>query len=419
MLLRSLNLVLISASLTWAQSETGTATVNGTILDPSGAAVAGASISAVSRQTGFTRTTQSNESGLYTMVRLPAGRYDLSVEMAGFKASKRTDIPLNVGSVVTLDVPLEVGAATEQVTVTADVPLVETTRSQTSTVVNEKAVRELPINGRNFLDFALLTPGVSRDPRGGDLSFGGQRGTANSLLVDGGDSNNLFFGQSSGRAGTRNPYSFSQDAVQEFQVNTSGYAAEMGRAGGGVINVITKSGTNDIHGTAFWFFRDRSLNANTFINNSRNIARQPYHYNQFGGNLGGPVRKDKLFFFFNYDGQRNTNPNPVFFSIVPPADDLSQQAGRELQQYLTPYTRNFDNNIYTFKADWNISTNQNLSVRYNRHTFTGKNLENSGQGSAAGHTGNSNVETDNLATNYTRVLGSIWSTMPAHLSRRR
>src|SRR5262249_39810070 len=139
--------------------------------------------------------------------------------------------------------------------------VIETTRSQTSTVVNQRAVEDLPINGRNFLDFAVLTPGVVKDPsRGGDLSFGGQRGTMNSLTVDGSDANNVFFGQSTGRAGTgRSPYSFSEDAVQEFQVAANSYTAEIGRAGGGVINVVTKSGSNDFHGTAFEFFRDKSM----------------------------------------------------------------------------------------------------------------------------------------------------------------
>ncbi|HBY61601.1 MAG TPA: TonB-dependent receptor, partial [Solibacterales bacterium] len=179
----------------------------------------------------------------------------------------------------------------------------------------------LPINGRNFLDFTLLTPGVVRDVRAGDISFGGQRGTANSLLVDGGDTNNNFFGQSMGRIGSgRSPYSFSQDAVQEFQVKTNGYDPEIGRAGGGVVNVITKSGTNELHGGAFWFFRERSMNANTFINNSRRIARTPYRFNQFGGNAGGPVKKDKVFFFYNYDGQRNSTPNEVFLQVNAPAD---------------------------------------------------------------------------------------------------
>src|SRR5205807_2765082 len=202
------------------------------------------------------------------------------------------------GAVATLDVHLEIGGATETVSVTGEVGLVETTRSQTGSVVNEKAVEDYPINGRNFLDLTGLTPGVVRDPtRSGDLSFGGQRGTANSLLIDGSDANNTFYGQATGRTGTgRNPYSSSEDAVQEFQVNTNGYAAELGRAGGGVINVITKSGTNEFHGTAFEFFRDKALNANQWENNRTGTPKRAYHFNQFGGNIGGPVKKNTLFF---------------------------------------------------------------------------------------------------------------------------
>lgn len=393
-----------------AQSETGGASLGGTITDPSGAAINGARVAANNIRTGFTVETRTNEAGIYRFTRLPVGVYTLEVSFSGFKSARRENIVLAVGAVANLDLTLEVGGTQETVTVTAEIPVVETTRSQTSTVVNERAVADLPINGRNFLDFAVLTPGVVRDPRGGDLSFGGQRGTANSLLVDGGDTNNIFFGQSSGRAGTRNPYSFSQETVQEFQVNTNSYGVELGRAGGGIINVVTKSGTNSVHGAAYWFFRDRAMNANTFINNSRGIPRQPYHYNQFGANVGGPVVKDRLFYFFNYEGQRNKNPNPVFLAVAPPADALSQQAARELQQYLTPYTRNFDNNIYLGKADWNIGSNQRFSVRYNAHRFNGKNLENSGSSSAFEHTGDSDVITDNVAANYTHVRGgsTVW-----------
>ena len=319
--MRSLASLLISSLLlsssAYSQSEIGGATLNGAVTDSSGAAIAGAKVTAQNRDTGLERTITTSAAGLYNMVRLPVGRYDLTVEYQGFKTAKKQDIPLTIGAVLTLDVQLEVGAASESVTVTAETPVIESTRSQTSTAVNEKAVRDLPINGRNFLDFTVLTPGVVRDPRGGDLSFGGQRGTANSLLVDGGDSNNLFFGQSSGRAGTRNPYTFSQEAVQEFQVNTSGYNAETGRAGGGVINVVTKSGGNDFHGTGFWFFRDKGLNANTFFNNAAGRAKQPYHFNQFGGNISGPVAKNKLFFFYNFDGQRNTTHFPIRCSSLP------------------------------------------------------------------------------------------------------
>lgn len=307
LLLLALGVATLAGAL-FAQSEAGGATVTGTVTDSSGAAVAGAKVTLTGDQTGYTRVLETNTSGLYTFVRVPVGVYSLAIDKDGFKGIKRTGVELAVGAVVTLDAPLSVGSTAESITVNGELPLIETTRSQTSSNVDERAVKSLPINGRNFLDFALLTPGVNRDTRGGDLTFGGQRGTANSLLVDGMDSNNLFFGQSSGRAGTRNPYSFSQDAVEEFQVNTNGYAAEIGRAGGGVINVVTKSGTNAFHGNAFEFFRDRELNANTFINKSRGIVRQPYHYNQFGGTVGGPVKKDKVFFFLSYNGQRNLNP---------------------------------------------------------------------------------------------------------------
>ncbi len=340
LLSRVTTLLIASSFMLSAQSEIGSASLSGTVSDPSGAVVTGAKVTVSNVATGLVRSLTTTEAGYFTFVRLPVGNYSLEVQQAGFALLKFESLPLLVGGQTNLDLKLQVTSATTSVNVNTDVPLVETTRANTATAVNERAVRDLPINGRNFLDFTVLTPGVVRDPRGGDLSFGGQRGTANSLLIDGGDSNNLFFGQSSGRAGTRNPYTFSQDAVQEFQVNTNGYAPEIGRAGGGVINVVTKSGTNALHGTAFWFFRDKALNANTFFNNAAGRARQPYHFNQFGGNIGGPIKKDKLFFFYNYDGQRNTLPNAVFFppNVTIPTDAVSQQVAQDLRRFQTPYT---------------------------------------------------------------------------------
>ena len=301
--------------VTFAQSEIGGATVNGTVTDPAGAAVPGAKVTVTDSATGIERVTNTSEAGMFSFNALPSGAYDLNVEARGFKAGRRTGIGLTVGAVNTVDVALVIGAAQETVSVTAsDAPLVEFTRSQTSTTVTSGQVSGLPVNGRNFLDFTLLTPGVVRDPtRGGDLSFGGQRGTSNSLLVDGADSNNVFFGQSTGRAGTgRNPYSFSQDAVKEFQVSTNGYAAEVGRAGGGVINVISKSGTNDFHCAAFEFFRDKALNANSWENNKNGRRKRAYHFNQFGGDLGGPMVKNKLFFFFDLRRPTQHHAEPGF-----------------------------------------------------------------------------------------------------------
>jgi hypothetical protein len=223
---RILQLILIGVSmavLATGQSEIGGATLNGTVTDPSGAAVANAKVTVENTSTGLTRTARTSDAGLYSFPGVPVGSYDLTVEALGFRVVKQTGISLTVGAVATVDVPLAIGSAAETVTVavTADAPVLESTSSQTSTTVTSQAVRDLPSNGRNFLDFTVLTPGVVRDPtRGGDLSFGGQRGTANSVLVDGSDSNNVFFGQSTERSGTgRNPYSFSQDSVQEFQVS--------------------------------------------------------------------------------------------------------------------------------------------------------------------------------------------------------
>ena len=215
------------ALLALGQSEIGGATLNGTVTDPSGAAVANAKVTVENTSTRLTRTAQTSDAGLYSFPGIPVGTYNLSVAAPGFRAVKQSGIVLTVGAVATVDVPLAIGSAEETVTVTADAPILESTSSQTSTTVSSAAVRDLPINGRNFLDFTVLTPGVVRDPtRGGDLSFGGQRGTANSVLVDGSDSNNVFFGQSTGRSGTgRNPYSFSQDSLQEFQVSTNSNGA--------------------------------------------------------------------------------------------------------------------------------------------------------------------------------------------------
>ena len=385
----------------FSQSEIGGASINGTVLDPSGAAIAGARVTTKSSQTGYTRTVTSNEAGLYTVSRVPVGLYDLTFEFQGFKTQIRKGLTLDVGAVVTIDARLEVGAAAETVSVTSEAPIIESTRSTTSTMVNERAVADLPVNGRNFIDFTTLTPGVVKDPtRGGDLAFAGQRGPANTLLVDGGDSNNLFFGQATGRTGFR-PYAFSQDAVQEFQVNANNYPAEIGRAGGGAINVITKSGTNDFHGSAFWFFRDKGMNANTFTNNRSALGLNPYHFNQYGGSIGGPVVKDKLFFFANYDAQRNTQNQILTPNIYPTGAALTQ-----LQKYLAPYLVGLDNNVFLIKGDWNATDKDRVSVRYNSNFYTGKNLESASATSALEHTGNNKVTTYNLATSYTRVIGS-------------
>ena len=258
----------------------------------------------------------------------------MTAALQGFATRRQENLRVQIGETSTLRLELGVAALSDTITVSGTAPVLETTRTQVSSVVNSTAVANLPVNGRNFIDFVLLTPGVTRDTRSGDISFAGQRGTLNSLVVDGADNNNTFFGQALGRTGTgRAPYQFSQEAVQEFQVNANAFSAEFGRAGGAVINVVTKSGTNRFSGSVFEFYRDKALNANTAINESLGRPKSPYHYHQFGGVLGGPLVRDRHFFFANYDGQRNTQPNAVFLNVPAeragrPADAAGAAAAR-------------------------------------------------------------------------------------------
>ena len=234
------------------RAQVVTGSIEGTVVDASGGVLPGATVTLVSVATGVNRTVVTDAQGLFRVPLLPVGSYDVTAELAGFTTTRQSDVPLTLGQTVTLRLEMAVASVAEKVLVSSVSPIVETARSQVSSTVNERAIANLPVNGRNFIDFALLTPGVTRDVRTGDISFAGQRGTLNSLVVDGADNNNTFFGQTLGRAGSgRAPYQFSTDVVQEFQINSNAYSAEYGRAGGAVINVVTKSGTNAIHGSAF------------------------------------------------------------------------------------------------------------------------------------------------------------------------
>jgi hypothetical protein len=383
----------------FAQSSSGS--ISGTIKDDSGAALPGVTVTTTNVATGLVRTAVTNGKGNYEAALLPAGTYNVVAELSGFQPIRHDRVVVNVGSDSTIDFTLKVGVS-QSVTVTAAAPVVDTTRTQVSSVVNEQAIQNLPTNGRNFLDFALTTPGVVRDVRQGDISFAGQRGTLNSLVIDGANNDNTFFGQALGRTGSgRAPYQFSQDAVKEFQVNANAYSAEYGRAGGAVINVVTKSGTNEFHGTAFDFYRDRDLNANDYINKINGRAKSPYHFDQYGASVGGPIVRDKHFFFANVDFQRNSVPNLVVLgggrTVAIPTDAASQAGLLKLQGLDDDYSRQQNQDVFLLKTDHELLTNNHLSLRYNRQTFHGINFENGGITNAAQHTGNSNVFTDTFS----------------------
>jgi outer membrane receptor protein involved in Fe transport len=389
-----------------AQSVMGA--IQGTVVDQSGAVLPGATVTVTNSGTGLSRTAVTDESGTYRAELLPVGIYDVAAELSGFASQKQSNVNVTVGSTVTIEIALRLASVAESVTVTSQIPVIETTRTQVSDTVDEAAVRNLPVNGRNFINFALLTPGVTTDVRTGDISFAGQRGTLNSLVVDGADNNNTFFGQTIGRTGSgRAPYQFSAAAVKEFQVNSNAYSAEYGRAGGAVINVVTRSGGNSPSGEIFEFFRDESLNAINLINELQGRPKSIYHYNQFGGLYGGPIRRDRDFVFVNVDSQRNTLPNLVFLNVPAntPSDPDTTAGLAKLEPLAESWDQAQNQDVFLIKTDHQLNRPNRLSVRYNHQNFNGKNFENGGPQIASQHTGDSNVRTRTLNGGLTTIFG--------------
>lgn len=388
-----------------AQSQANTGNIEGRVVDSNGASVPAVTVLVTNQETGLTKSVQTNEDGLYRILLLPPGNYKIETSGAqGFAPASFTNVVVTVGGQTPLDIQLSVGATVVMVDVSSEGQVVETTRSSVSSTVNERAIQNLPVNGRNYLDFATLTPGVVRDPtRTGDLAVGGQKGTLNSLQVDGTDNNNTFFGQSFGRTGTRPPYQFSEEAVQEFQVNQNGFSAEFGRAGGAIINVVTKSGTNEWHGSAFEYFRDESLNSNTPILKARGAKRPKSQINQYGGTFGGPIKKDRAFFFFAYDGQRSSIPN-----VIDAPNFFAQPAS--IQALLLPKMNTYDigrnQDVFMLKTDIRLNDSNQLVVRFNQQNFTGNNNENGGPLSVEEHSGNSVARTTTLSGSLTSTLTS-------------
>lgn len=407
-LLSLVAVIIFTSTLVVAQSQSTTGNIEGRVVDQNGAIVPGIAISATNQDTGYGKTAMTDSDGNYIFVLLPPGNYKVEVGAAkGFAAATYQNVKVTVGAKSSVDIMLNAGGTVNVVDVNAEGQGIEATRTSISSTVDERRVANLPTNGRNFLDFATLTPGVVRDPtRSGDLAVGGQKGTLNSIQIDGASSDNTFFGQSTGRIGSgRAASQFSIDTVKEFQVNQNGFSAEYGRAAGAVINVVTKSGTNRFTGSAFEYFRDESLNALNPNLVAANRPRPKGQINQFGGTFGGPFKKDKAFFFAAYEGQRSDLPNPVILNSLPFAPAAVQTL---LGPKVVSYDISRQQDTLLAKTDFNINEKNQLWFRFNYQNFRGTNLENSGPLSALEHTGNSNVKTVTLTSAWTATLSSNW-----------
>ncbi len=417
-------LMLVLASCSWAQSG-NEGSLEGIVMDSSGAVLPGVSVKLRQQERAASFAATSDATGLFRFAVLPVGTYELTAERAGFDPLVQKNLAVTVGARISLTLNLQVSGRSEFIKVTGETPLVETTRSQVSATVTSREISSLPVNGRNFTDFALLTPGVTRDHFGG-LSFAGQR-KLNSILVDGADNNDPHFDEALAGTGfaSRPPYQLSLEAVEGFQVNSNAYSAELGRAGGGVINTVTKSGTNEFHGSGFWFYRDKALNANDLVNKINSAPKSPYHFHQLGGTLGGPLRKDRWFFFLNYDGQRSRQQAPVrmnlpaSFRLSPDATvaAFQQRALDFLATRTGLQTRTFDQNVSFGKLDWQAARNHHLTASWNRQRFTGEGLQGvtvtTGAQVSSEHFGTLLEDTDTAGV----LLTSTFSSSVIHVAR--
>jgi hypothetical protein len=379
-------LMVVMSTLALAQSAV-TGAVGGTVSDPNNALIPNATVALRSLGTNREETTTTNSEGRFRFTNLQPGIYALTVTASGFAEYKREQITVEVGRLSNVDVTMRVSGAEATVDIVADSSSVNIETKEFSSNINQTAINELPINGRRWSNFVILTPGVVPDGSFGLLSFRGISGLLNNNTVDGGDNNQAFFGEERGR--TRISYSISQSAIREFQVNTSNYSAEYGRAAGGVTNAITKSGTNEFHGDAFYFQRNNDwgarnpLSFQTVLVNgvATRVALKPEDVrHQFGGTIGGPVVKDKFFFFFSYDQQKRNFPGVSIFSSPTYLDGVNRATltGKGLTNaqiddtvaFITSLTgvvpRKGDQRLLLPKIDWQINSKHTFSANYNR-----------------------------------------------------
>jgi len=341
------------------------------VTDSSGAAVPAADITVRNQNTGISATLQSGTEGEFTFLYLDPGTYEISIQKAGFNKLVLKDITITVGTRAIIRPQLAVGKVETTVSVSAVTPLVDTAESSLGTVVGQQSIESLPTNGRNFTDFALLTPGATTDGDFGMISFNGVAGNFNNYTVDGGNNNNAFFAQQIGRT---IPFQFSEDVIREFQVTSTGFEAEFGQAGGGLVNTVTKSGTNQVHGDAYYYILDSATSANDKINEGLGIAKPHNRRQQVGGTVGGPIIHDRLFYVGNYESQIRNEPltvNDGPFVNGLPADFFTNNPGLAalVQAAAGSFPRSFNQNVAFGKINGVINDKNNFSVTYNYQRF--------------------------------------------------
>ena len=382
-------LVLTMSMISMAQSQGSSGQITGVVTDSNGAAVPNATVKVTNKETGLERSVNSSDDGLYTVVLLPPGTYTVVAESSGFAAATIDDVVVNVGR--TADVNVTMGASGVQATVLVTAEAIQVTRNESDAVLNETAISTLPINGRRFQDFVTLTPTAQVDPQRGQISLSGQRGINGNINVDGVDYNQPFFGGIRGGERANLAFTIPQEAIKEFQVVASGYSAEFGRSSGGIVNAVTKSGDNGVHGSAFYLLRpSRLARGNEFteaLQDQRLSAAgvdatlAPTQH-QFGGSIGGPIVKDKLFYFGAYEQQLFSAPRQILFGIPNTFTPVGAGAQAVLDFYRAEQVGyDLSNDAYAGlgRIDWAPNDQHRFNIRFSASKNEAKNAVSRGE----------------------------------------
>jgi hypothetical protein len=405
-----LTLAGLCATIASAQT-TGAGTISGTVSDPTGGVVPGATILIKNTSTGTELPLATNDAGIYVAPFLPPAGYEITVNKQGFAKTVRTGLTLQVGQTLTVNFALTVQTTSEAVTVSSVASLVDTDKTEMSQVVSQVQKENLPIAGRRWEGFALLTPNVTTDGGSGLVSYRGISGLYNQSSVDGTNNSQAFFSETKGR--TTVAYVYSMDSIQEFQVNSSNYSAELGQAAGGVVNAVTKSGANQIHGDAFYYLRYPTWNALDPLQKSKGIYTQPIHQQQqFGASIGGPFIKNKLFYFLTYDGSRKVNPisytstsfagpQTPCLAAIPTA--TCNAANAYIASQLGAFARTISQDVGFGKLDYQLNATNRISASYDLLDYKGPNTYNTATTSA-----NSSLTQNGSAVTHDRVVVLNW-----------
>jgi len=348
-----------------AQTDVTTSRISGTVEGADKAPLPGVTVEATNTETGLQLTAVTDASGFYRILNLPTGTYKVAASLNGFVTSTADSVRLLLGTSPSINFTLQSSSVSEAITVTSEAPIVESTNTSISTTMQQEQIKNLPIAGRDFKNLVLLTPETRLDSERGNLSLSGQRGINTNITVDGVDYNNAFFGGATGVAEGRAPLSISQESIKEFSVITNGASVEFGRSGGGFVNIITKNGTNNLHGSGFYYNQPQSMIAD--FSNGQKPADQ--NKKQYGASLGGPLVKDKLFYFLSYDKQKQSVTVPINGNILDP--DIF--AKYPVLASPGNYVQTQDGYVGFGRVDYQVNEANRLLFRVNVGDYTGVN----------------------------------------------